>query len=289
MHLTPDNLRIFMAAALAGNFTRAARQMNLTQSAVSNIIKRLEDELEKPLFQRVSRGVELTPHGEELLDYARQMLSLHDRALASLKRPEVGGVVRLGAAEDYASQHLPVVLRHFQSKYPLVRVDLYCGLSDELLGMLKNNKLDICLCNSAHGDEGGEFLRYEPLAWAASRDALPEKESPLPLALFHEGCLFRKWALKALDEKGICYRIAYSSPSIAGLLSAVKAGFAVAPIGVSLSFPELRVLEKGVLPDLPRAVISLHQARDQQSKALECLKQYIVQEFSSLKKVGESV
>ena len=260
MELPPDLLRTFVAAARALNFTQAARQVHRTQSAVSMQMRRLEGEIGKPLFRRVARGVELTRDGEVLLRYARRILRLHDEALVSLTAPELDGVIRLGAAEDYSSQHLPDILKRFAARHPLVRVDLYCDLSGNLLEMLAEERLDLCLCNSEAGEHGGDFLRNEPVIWVAPADAEPEALSPLPLAMFHDGCMYRKWAMQALAKRGISYRVACASPSIAGVLAAVRAGLAVAPVGASTRLSGFRVLEEGILPRLPSATVSLHQS-----------------------------
>jgi len=282
MQLSPDTLRTFVAAARTLNFTHAARDIHLTQSAVSMQMNRLEGELGKILFRRITRGVELTVDGEALLKYARRLLRLHDEALAALTQPETDGMIRLGAAEDYASQHLPGILQRFSEKYPLVRVDLHCDLSDNLLVMLQNGELDLCLCNSEAGENGGKFLRNEPVVWIAPADAEIENEVPLPLAVFHQGCMYRKWAVQALSEQGITYRIAYSSPSTAGVLAAVKAGLAVAPVGASIPIAGLRILPQGVLASLPSAVVSLHQSNHHASAAQTCLAGYIQDELLTM-------
>ena len=282
MELAPDILRTFMAAAQTLNFTQAARQVHLTQSAVSMQMRRLERDLGRTLFRRVTRGVELTGEGEALLKYARRLLRLHDEVLASFTEPRLDGLIRLGAAEDYASQHLPGILRRFAVRYPLVRVDLYCDLSDNLLAMLQRDELDLTVCNSQSGENGGDFLRIEPVVWIAPTDAEVEKESPLPLAVFHQGCIFRKWAMDALAGHGIAYRVAYSSPSIAGVLAAVKAGLAVAPVGASIPLSGFRILPPDVLPSLPSSVISLHQSGKPANEAQAYLARHIAEEFRSM-------
>lgn len=282
MQLSPDILRTFTAAARTRNFTQAARQLHLTQSAVSMQINQLEKNLEKPLFRRIHRGVELTPDGEHLLKYSVRLLRLHDEAITAMNRPEPDGLIRLGAAEDYASQHIPEILRRFKTEYPRVRVDLYCDLSQNLLHMLERKELDLCLCNSETGEIGGEFLRYEPVVWIGPRDAEPEKESPLLLALFHEGCMFRKWALHELATQGIPYRIASSSPSTAGVLAAVRAGVAIAPMGASTPLAGFRILRDSRLGNLPSAVVSLHWSGTPKNTAQTCLAQYITEEFRAM-------
>lgn len=92
-------LRTFVAAGTL-NFTHAARKRHLTQSAVSMQMNRIERDLGKILFRRITRGVELTADGEMLLKFSRRLLALHDETIASITQPELDGLIRLGAAED---------------------------------------------------------------------------------------------------------------------------------------------------------------------------------------------
>ena len=282
MQLSPDILRTFVAAARTSNFTHAARRVHLTQSAVSMQMSRLEADLDKTLFRRITRGVELTADGEALLKYAQRLLHLHDEALASLTQPEVAGRIRLGAAEDYASRLLPEILRRFGERYPLVRVDLYCDLSENLLPLLQRGEIDICLCNSENGEDGGRFVRHEPVVWVAPPEEAVEMERPIPLAVFHQGCMYRKWALQALADQGLSYRIAYSSPSTTGVLAAVKAGLAIAPVGASIPISGLRVLADGVFNRLPAAVVSLHESETPTSRVKSLLSAYITETFREM-------
>jgi len=87
-YLDPDLLRTFVAIVDAGGFTQAAKQVHRTQSAVSMQVRRLEETLDRVLFQRDGRGVQLAPDGEALLGYARRLLKLHDEAVAALTRPD---------------------------------------------------------------------------------------------------------------------------------------------------------------------------------------------------------
>ena len=277
MNLSPDILRTFVAAAQAGNFTHAGQKVHLTQSAVSMQINRLESDLGKPLFRRITRGVELTPDGESLLRYARRLLTLHDEALASLADQEPGGIIRLGAPEDLSYRYLPDILRSFSQKYPRVAVDLYCDTTDKLKQMVEKRTLDLCLSNDGNKTGAAIFLRNESVVWVAASDAAPEMDSPVPLALFHDGCMYRKWALDALDRQGIAYRIAYSSPSIAGIMAAVRSGMAVAPAGASIVSDSFRMIRQTVLPGLPGACINLYTSGAPDTKARSCLSRHIAE------------
>jgi len=275
MNLSPDILRTFVAAAQAGNFTHAGQKIHLTQSAVSMQISRLESDLGKPLFRRITRGVELTPDGESLLRYARRLLTLHDEALASLTDHEPDGVIRLGAPEDLSYHYLPAILRSFSQRYPRVAVDLYCDTTDRLKHMVEKKTLDLCLSNDERKTGAALFLRNESVVWIAAGDAAPEMNAPVPLALFHDGCMYRKWAIDALTRQGIAYRIAYSSPSIAGILAAVRSGTAVAAVGAAIVSDSFRMIRHTVFPGLPSACINLYTSAGPDTKARACLVRHI--------------
>lgn len=283
MDLTPDILKTFVAAAQTLNFTQAAQKVNLTQSAVSIQVRKLESHLGKALFNRGPRGVSLTDHGEYLLRYANRILQLHNEALASFRTPDMKGVIRIGAAEDYAALHLPGILKRFAETYPMVQVDLYCDLSNDLLNMLQKGQIDLCLRNTADIEPGGKFLRQEPVIWVGPKDMEPEKKSPLPLAVFHQGCIYRQWAVSGLEKNRIPYRIAYSSPSISGILAAVKSGLAVAPIGMSTLTSDLRTISTKELPVLPSANVCLHQSDCHHDSAQAHLVRFIIDEFRSFR------
>src|SRR3979411_243410 len=95
-------LRSFVAVAECGGFHRAAQQLNLTQSTVSQQIKRLELETKRPLLRRTARGIAVTDDGEMLLGDARRLLQLEEAARPRLAAPRLSGTVRLGVVEEGA-------------------------------------------------------------------------------------------------------------------------------------------------------------------------------------------
>ncbi len=274
-NLPTDLLRTLAAVADTGSFTNAARRVHRTQAAVSQQVRRLEELTGCALFTRDRRGVAPTPQGETLLRYARRILRLHDEAMAAVSEPDMAGVVRLGAPEDYASLYLPGILSRFAASHPRVRVDVACRPTTELLAMLDAGHLDLTLATadgpasgSLAGSQGGgpwhdEVVHRQRVVWAASASHEPWLEDPLPLAVFHDGCLYRRWGMDALDAVGRPWRVAFSSPSLAGVLAAVRAGLAVAPLAASVVGPDCRVLDglaadgRQALPPLPTAAVSL--------------------------------
>ena len=265
--LQPDLLRTFVAAADTGSFTKAASMVHRTQSAVSMQMKRLETELDRTLFQRKGRGVTLTRDGDMLYRYAHRLLALHDEALAAISGPRLHGVDRFGAPEDYAAQYLPGALRRFAALHSLIEVEVYCDASPRLRERFDQGELDVML--TTEENSRAENCRELDLSWIVAKRGGPLELSPLPLALFHPGCLYRRNALMALEEANIPYRILYGSPSMAGVLAAVQAGLAVAPVTRDCHTPGCRRTTRlDGLPPLAPVAIGLHRTRDRHNQAV---------------------
>jgi DNA-binding transcriptional LysR family regulator len=256
MDLPTDLLRTFIAVLDHGGFTRAAEAVHLTQSAVSMQMRRLEEIVDKSLFARKGRSVTPTPDGETLAGHARQILKLHDEALWALAQPEVKGTVRLGIPDDYVS-FLPAIFTRFSRTYPKVRVEIICHQSTEIHELMRKEELDLALVTANCGNPStvGIVVRMEPVVWIACSKRAVEKENPLPLAMFTDRCFVHEAAIRMLEEMGRSCRIAYSSPSIAGLIAAVRSGLAVALV-TKISLPGgVRILgpDDGfpIMPPLP--------------------------------------
>ena len=109
-------LRSFVAVADEGKVTAAAARLNLTQSAVSMQLKRLEEALDQALFDRSGRGVALTSEGELLLSYARRMIALNDEIWSRMTHEDFEGELIFGVPHDIVYPHVPTVLRRFARK-----------------------------------------------------------------------------------------------------------------------------------------------------------------------------
>lgn len=260
MNLPIDFLKTFIAVADAQGFTRAGRQVNRSLSAVSMQIKRLEDEVGKPLFERIGKTVNLTVEGNMLIGYARRIVKEHDDAVTALSKPALRGVIRFGSPEHYTTGVLPKLLARFASSYPEVRVEMRCENSDSIKRAVDGGKLDVGLCTQIH--KGGKVIYHDPVVWVANPGFLVQTDKGLPLAVFEEDCIFRTWALNAMKKAGLGYRIVYVSHSMSGILDAVRAGLAIAPIVQSNVPTDLstRGIEHG-LPVLPISKVVLHTVR----------------------------
>lgn len=252
-------LRTFVGIVDCGGFTRAGERLNRTQSTISQQVKRLEDQVGQPLLIRQGRTIALTGAGETLLPYARRMIALDDEARALLVRKESGEIVRFGVSEDFAGRHLPGVLAAFSRANPMVRLDVRADLSVKLKADYDQGEVDVALFKVDEPVVGAYGSWQERLHWsAAAHQPLPGLE-PVPLALFPQGCLFRRQVVERLDRMGRPWRVAYVSPSLAGVQAAVAAGMAVAPLGQSAAHPDIRVLDPAAhgLPELTPVWFSL--------------------------------
>jgi DNA-binding transcriptional LysR family regulator len=244
-------LRAFVAVADCGGFHRAAERLNLTQSTVSQQIKRLELETKRPLFRRTTRSVALTDDGEMLLGDARRLLQLEEAARHRLAAPRLSGMVRLGVVEEVAGGSLPSALGG-------VKLEVQIGVSAELIEQLNAGRLDVVFAKRPLGTSKGRLVWREPLLWAAADtfDLVPG--AALPLALYRERSVSREAALAALNDKELTWEIVYTSPSLTGVRAAALAGLAITPLPASALIAGLRILgvEEGLprLPDLEFAI-----------------------------------
>jgi DNA-binding transcriptional LysR family regulator len=258
--LDPDLLQAFLAVADHRSFTRAATALNRTQSAVSMQVKRLEEQLHTELFHRTKANVELSAAGERLRGYARRILSLNEEAVGRVREHRVEGRVRLGVMDDYGTLLVPPLLASFIANYPRIDVEMETGLTSTMTGRL-GKTYDIVIAMHPEGHSVGELLRCEQAVWAASAEHRVEESDPLPVALYPQGCLFRSWAMQALDKANRPWRLAFVSHSLSAVEAIAAQGLAVTVVK-SGTFPSRlrRLSERHGLPPLPRAEIRLHRA-----------------------------
>ncbi len=258
--LDPDLLQAFVAVADHRSFTRAASALNRTQSAISMQVKRLEERLQAELFHRSTSSVDLSAAGEGLLGYARRILSLNAEAVGRVRAHGTDGRVRLGVMDDYGTLIVPPLLKDFIASYPLIHVEMETGLTSSMTDRL-GEAYDLVIAMHPEGRGEGELLRTEQAVWAASAAHRVEDIDPLPVALYPQGCLFRSWAMQALDQAGRSWRLAFVSHSLSAVEAIAAQGLAVTVVKSGTFPPTLRRLSaRDGMPRLPRAEIRLHRA-----------------------------
>jgi molybdate transport repressor ModE-like protein len=282
-------LRTFVAICDSGSFTKAAREVNLTQSAVSLHVKRLEDQVGSRLIVRNARGVRLTGQGEVLLSYARRILALYKEAERRLSR-DTCGLVRVGAPEYFDLHTLSSLLRQFSARYPEARLQIELGLGPDISALVDESELDLAIVSSEIREGDGIPLCREKRVWAAARSMQLSPDKPAPLALYPPFCRWRQLALDELDRAGRGWKLVLQSTGTAGILAALEAGLAIS-IFPAFNLPAtLKTFGAAeALPPLPDFEFVLRRSRNS-SAAADHLAELIVNFFqlSTALKPGEA-
>ncbi|BAN25872.1 LysR substrate-binding domain-containing protein [Caballeronia insecticola] len=275
-------LRSFVAGMDLGSFAKAADRVGRSTSAISAQIRKLEEQAGTTLFRKAGRGLALTDAGEVMLGYARRLVELNDEAAVAIRGVDLEGWIRLGLQEDFGEVVLPDVLGRFARAHPKVRIEARVARNTELLERIDTGQLDLALVWGASGvtDESNAAMIAEPIAtpsmrWIASSTVPWQYDSgePLPLIAFDRPCLFHSAAAAALDRAGIKWRVAFTSPSLAGLWAAAAAGLGVT-VRTTYGLPStMRALEddESGLPALPSIPLALHRAAGSASPPVERL------------------
>jgi len=276
------HLKSFIAIAKTGSFSQAGRSVGRTQSALSLQIKNLEQELGCLLFNRTNRKITLTQEGEIFLGYATQIIQLQREVYSRIKEPEITGEIRLGTPEDFASHYLPDVLANFRKNHPQVQLNVACDLTLNLVDGFQQGNFDLILVKrDPQRVKGGSKVWREPLVWAAADYYRPEK--PLSLVLSPQPCIYRARALAALDRARKPWYISYTSPSLAGTIAAVKAGFGITVLPANMLPAGIHPILKEIkLPELADAEIALMKCENL-SKAGEMLAEHIMHSLENKK------
>lgn len=272
-------LRSFVAIHEAGGVTRAAGFLNLTQSAVSMQLKRLEDQLGLPLMERAGRGLILTAAGEQLLGYARRLLQINDEAFARLTGKTFEGEVVLGVPSDIIYPVIPAVLRRFSHEYPQLQVRLISSYTLRLRQLFAQGECDLILTTEPGAAPGGETLARVPLIWVGAPHGQAWRQRPLPLA-FEFNCIFRTRVQAALDAAGIDWIMAAEAEATRSIEASVSADLAVHAMVAGAEPGDLVAIRHGgALPDLGETRINLYIG---QNEAAEPLGAIIRQEYARL-------
>lgn len=256
-------LRTFVAICDSDSFTKAAREVNLTQSAVSLHVKRLETQVGVRLIVRNTRGLRLTEQGEVLQSYARRILALFKEAEQSLGRGSSGGIIRIGVPEYFDLHTLSSLLRQFSAHYPEIRLHIELGIGPDISALLDEGELDLVIVSHEIGEGDGTPLCRERRVWAAGRGMKLKPDQPAPLALYPPFCRWRQLTLEELDRAERAWELAIQSAGTAGILAALDAGLAIAILPAFNLPPTLKVLgEAEALPPLPDFEFVLRRSRN---------------------------
>ncbi|MEM7695318.1 MAG: LysR family transcriptional regulator [Pseudomonadota bacterium] len=273
-------LRSFATIADTGGVTRAAARLNLTQSAVSMQLKRLELAFDTRLFDREGKTMMLTASGEHLLHYARRMLALNDEAWARMTEDAFEGSITLGAPHDVVYPHVPQILRRFAREYPRVRIQLQSSYTHKLKEEFARGEIDVILTTEFEPGGAATILQESPLVWIGAPNGQAWRRRPLPLA-FETACIFRPIVQRALDEAQVPWVMAVDSVSTRTVDACISADFAVHAALASTVGNRYDVVEHlGVLPSLPSTKVAMYVASGPNDALSKKLADVVCEEWS---------
>lgn len=280
-NLDITTLRSFVAVAESGGVTRAAGFLNLTQSAVSMQLKRLEEMLGLQLLDRSGRGVALTPPGAQLLTYAQKMVDLNDEVYARLTDQAWEGEIVLGVPHDIVYPVIPSVLQRVGRTHPRVKVQLISSYTRELKQQFARGEADVILTTEDRLGPEGETLVEVPLRWVGAKDGQAWKGRPLRLG-FCRYCGFRPSALSRLDAAGIDWDMAVESDNDRTIEATVSADLAVTTCLEGHAAPQLEYIDAATgLPELGVQQINMYLAGTK-SEPVKALADALRQGFAAL-------
>lgn len=275
-----DVLRALQTVVETGSVTRAAERLNLSQSAVSWKIKRLEKQLERPLIQRDGQRLVASDDGAQLLIHARRILEAHDAALAHFNPVQLQGCVRLGATEQVAMVELSSLLAQFSRQHRQLDVRIMVEQSHVLRQALVDRELDLALHQDfTHRIEARDQLLWtEHVHWCAQSGWEHEPEGCVRLVTFGPGCFYRQMAQERLSALGIRWQVAVECGSVAGVISAIAAGLGVGVLSSAHLDKRVEIYRpfEQRMP-LPQVANVLRFADDNPEPRLLALQQLLVQ------------
>lgn len=273
--LSLDNLRTLVTVIELGGYAKAGDKLGRSQPAVSLQIKKLEEQLGKPLFSKEGQRHVPNQDGLYLYDRARAMLAINDELVNHFRETPLKGRLRLGIPSEFATTLLPGIIGEFNQLYPDVALEITSSLSKELLSEQHSEPFDLILALiNPEQEAGGELVLEDDLVWVGSgRHAFSGHQ--LSLVLAPDGCVYRGRALKRLKQQQTAWRIAYTNADLYGLTAAIQQGLGVTALAKTSVPKELKLIHHPNLPELGKIKICLFAQKTSHPQAAEKLAQFI--------------
>ncbi|WP_144110937.1 LysR family transcriptional regulator [Paraburkholderia sp. BCC1886] len=267
-------LRTFVAVAESGSVSAGAERVFLSQSSVSEQLKKLEERAGQPLFVRSKQGVSATAAGSRLLEHARRILAMSEAAFEDLHGRSLDGELRIAITDYYRPHDIARILRLFSEQHPRLKLHVTVmpsAVIDSQAGDDASFDIGLSLrlvtggVRAAGRRPGADstVVRREKLLWVGAADADPRPAAPYDLVLLPSTCQLQRFVVKLLDEHKVPYLISHSASGVAGLQLALRAGLGLSCLNesaigegvvacpASLGLPALPAVEFHLLPGRP--------------------------------------
>ena len=261
-----EQLRTLAAVVDAGSLTAAAPRVFLSQSSVSEQIRKLEARAGQSLLTRSKAGVSPTEAGLRLLGYARRILAMSDEAFRDLHGETLQGELRLAVTDYFRPGDLTRLLGRLGESYPRVRLNVGILKSDALRAAYARGDFDVGLAMNIAGVSAAQsrasVIRRESLAWLGATGMRVVRGEPLRLLALPDTCSLHQFTVALLRRRRVPYTLAHVASGVAGLQSALAAGLGVACLNESaISDGVARLAPPHGLPALPRVAFELMPGR----------------------------
>lgn len=223
------DLQVFQMVAQMENITRAAKELNYVQSNVTLRIKKLEAELETPLFNRHNRGMILTPEGKKLFFYSEKILSLISEVKKIVQdTEEPAGELEIGSVETVI--HLPIILSAYNKKYKNVDITLKTGVTEQLQEQVLNYELDGAFVTKVRQHPDLEYYDVFEEEFVLVSDKMPltlDELKAQPFLLLHQGCGYRSKLDEWMKDEGFIPKKIMEFGTLDTILGSVIAGLGI--------------------------------------------------------------
>ena len=251
-----------LAVKATGNFTRAAEQLSLTQPAVSQHVRALEQELGVRIFDRVNNAVKLTHEGEIVVKYAKRMMALQENMKGKLTNEKLQiASLTVGITHTAESNAIAEALARYVQRHENVTVKVITGAADKLCGMLKNYEIDLAIIDGKKPDPSLNYLMLDTdnlVLITSPNHRLAKKNSVTISDLKKERLILRlptstthKLFVSALECSGMSlneFNVVLEMDSVATIKDLIRRDFGVSVLARSACMDEISKRKIVALP-----------------------------------------
>lgn len=262
-------LRYFLTVAKEQSFTKAAKQLNITQPTLSRQLAALEEELGAKLFDRSGHSITLTNEGLLLKRRALEIVDLEDKIISEFSgnKESVEGMITIGCGEFMAVETLAKICKSYREKYPLVQFAIHTGTADNISEMMHQGLVDIGLFLEPVSTEGLDYIRIlNSDHWVVTMkvdDPLAKKEwitkedlRKIPLILPERVTVqseLANWFGKDFDKLNIAFTSNLGTN--AGILAMHGLGYPVSIEGATRYWSREMVVQKRLFPEIKTSTV----------------------------------
>lgn len=284
-----SQLYYFRKLAQLQHYTKAAKELYITQPSLSDSISSLEQELGISLFQKEGRNVKLTKYGQEFYEYVNDALNQLDKgiAVAKSKSGAMGGMIDIGCIPTILGDYMPNAIQNYRVKNPKAVFNIYQGHTLRLLEELKKGKYDIAFCSKVDDPE----LEFVPILAQqlilvvrndhplASRESVEMAElSNYSLTTYRETIPIGKIVRAVLREKGVEASFSYDDEiSIGGVVTVTNQIAIAADTPYLNQFDQIKKITISDIPADTRLVYMVYSKKNYMAKAPEDFAEFLVE------------